>query len=389
MTLPEVLLWGKLKQRKMLGFHFSRQRPIDHCIVDFYSTELQLAIEIDGDMHYRKNLQIKDKKRQKRLESLGVHFLRFKNREVEHQMGKVLDVIKSWVEENPPLAPPWRGMKMEPTPNPSREGNEEKALIFDIKRFAIHDGPGIRVTVFLKGCPLGCWWCHNPESRFQKPQIVMREQKLNGRTFRVQELIGREISANHLMQEILKEKAFMDESGGGVTFSGGEPLLQTEFLIEMMKHCREQGIHTALDTTGYASKDIMRKVMSWPDLFLYDLKHLDDDIHKKYTGVSNKLILDNLKLIHDSGKDVVIRFPVIPGINDDKAHVKALKVFFKKELPQIRRLDLLPYHNIARHKYEAFSMPDKMRSVDEQKKEDLEKLKAAFKEGGLDVSIGG
>lgn len=264
-----------------------------------------------------------------------------------------------------------------------------KALIFDIKRFAIHDGPGIRVTVFFKGCPLGCWWCHNPESRSQKPQIVMREQKLNGRTFRVQELVGREISANHLMQEILKEKAFMDESGGGVTFSGGEPLLQTEFLIEMMKHCREQGIHTALDTTGYASKDIMRKVMSWPDLFLYDLKHLDDDIHKKYTGVSNKLILDNLKLIHDSGKDVVIRFPVIPGINDDKAHVEALKFFFKKELPQIRRLDLLPYHNIARHKYEAFSIPDKMRSVDEQKKEDLEKLKAAFKEGGLDVSIGG
>ncbi|MEA1896284.1 MAG: glycyl-radical enzyme activating protein [Bacteroidota bacterium] len=264
-----------------------------------------------------------------------------------------------------------------------------KALIFDIKRFAIHDGPGIRVTIFLKGCPLGCLWCHNPESRSRKPQVVMREQKVNGRTFKVEETVGREISVSELMKEILKEKPFMEESGGGVTFSGGEPLLQPEFLIEVMKQCREYGIHTAIDTTGYASSDVMKNVMECPDLFLYDLKHLDEETHKKFTGVSNKLILDNLKLLHDSGKDIVIRFPVIPGVNNDRAHIEAIRNYLLKELPRIRRIDLLPYHNIARHKYEAFSIPDKMRSVQEPEQADLEKLKAAFEEGGLEVSIGG
>ena len=264
-----------------------------------------------------------------------------------------------------------------------------QGIIFDIKRFAIYDGPGIRVTIFFKGCPLECWWCHNPESRSPKPQMVRREQKVNGRSFKVEELVGREISVKHLMQEILKEKTFMEESGGGVTFSGGEPLLQPKFLIEVMMQCREQEIHIALDTTGYASWKTMEKVMDWPDLFLFDLKHLDDEVHKKYTGVSNRLILENLKLIYDAGKEIVIRFPVIPGVNDDKAHIEALRNYLKKELPHIRRLDLLPYHNIARHKYEAFSIPDKMRSVQEPQKEDLEKLKAAFKKGGLEVSIGG
>ena len=191
------------------------------------------------------------------------------------------------------------------------------------------------------------------------------------------------------MQEIRKESFFMEESGGGVTFSGGEPLLQPEYLIEVMKQCREHGIHTAIDTTGYASNDVMRNVMDWPDIFLYDLKHLDEEMHKTFTGVSNKLILANLKLLHDSGKDIVIRFPVIPGVNDNKEHIEDLREYLTKELPGVRKLDLLPYHNIARHKYEAFSIPDKMRSVQEPEQADLEKLKAAFEEGGLEVSIGG
>jgi len=264
-----------------------------------------------------------------------------------------------------------------------------QALIFDIKRFAIHDGPGIRVTIFFKGCPLGCSWCHNPESRSPEPQIVMREQKVNGRIFMVEELVGREIQVDKLLQEILKEKPFLDESGGGVTFSGGEPLLQAEFLIEILRQCREQGIHTAIDTTGYTSKEIMKKVMDWPDLFLYDLKHIDEDMHKKYTGVSNKPILENLKLLYNAGKDIVIRFPVIPGVNDDKTHIEALKSYLKIEFPKIRKIDLLPYHSIARHKYEVFSIPDKMRSVKDAKHEKLEKLKISFEEASLEVSIGG
>jgi len=273
----------------------------------------------------------------------------------------------------------------------SQEGIEEEmqALIFDIKRFAIHDGPGIRVTIFFKGCPLGCWWCHNPESRSFKPQKVIREQKVNGRTFLVEELVGREISVPGLMQEILKEKVFMEESGGGVTFSGGEPLLQPDFLIEVLKRCKDNGIHTSVDTTGYASWKFLKQVMTWTDLFLYDLKHLDDEVHKEYTGVSNKNILKNLKLLHDAGKDIVIRFPVIPGVNNDKQHIKVLRNYLKKNLPQIRRIDLLPYHNIAAHKYEAFFIPDKMRLVPEPKQEELDKLKVDFEKDGMEVSIGG
>ena len=212
---------------------------------------------------------------------------------------------------------------------------------------------------------------------------------MNGRTFKVEELVGKEISVNHLMQEIRKESVFMEESGGGVTFSGGEPLLQPEFLIEVMKQCREHGIHTAIDTTGYASRKVVEDVMNWSDLFLYDLKHLDEDMHKKFTGVSNRTILENLKLLYDAGKNIVIRFPVIPGVNDDKAHIDAVRSYLKNNFPRIRRLDLLPYHNIARHKYESFSIPDKMRSVKEPQHEDLEKLKAAFEEADLEVSIGG
>ena len=391
MTFSEVLLWNQLKQRKMMGFHFSRQRPIDHYIVDFYSTELQLAIEIDGNIHNRQDVQKNDKKRQRRLESLGVHFLRFKNSELECQMERVLCSIKSWIEGLPTPNPSREGNEDGPTPNPSREGNEDgmEGIIFDIKRFAIHDGPGIRVTIFFKGCPLSCWWCHNPESRLRRPQMVMREQKVNGHTFKVEELVGSEISVNHLMLEILKEKVFMDESGGGVTFSGGEPLLHPEFLIEVIKQCRKQGIHTAIDTTGYASSEVMKNVMDWPDLFLYDLKHLDDEMHKKFTGVSNKPILSNLKLLYDAGKDIVIRFPVIPGINNGKEHIEAVLSYLIKNLPQIRRLDILPYHNIARHKYEVFSIPDKMHSVKEPQQEDMEKLKRDFEKAGFEVSIGG
>ena len=217
----------------------------------------------------------------------------------------------------------------------------------------------------------------------------MREQKVDGHTFKVEELVGRDISVDNLLQEILREKPFLDESGGGVTFSGGEPLMQAEFLIEIMRQCREHGIHTAIDTTGYASKELIKEIMEWPDLFLYDLKHIDEDMHKKYTGVSNKPILENLKLIYNAGKDIVIRFPVIPGVNDDMTHIETLKNYLRTEFPRIRRIDLLPYHNIARHKYEAFSIPDKMHSVKEPKHEDLEKLKNSFEEAGLEVSIGG
>ncbi len=191
-----------------------------------------------------------------------------------------------------------------------------QGLIFDIKRFAIHDGPGIRTTIFFKGCPLECWWCHNPESRNPEQETVIREHKLNGEVFEIREVTGRRMSVSEVLREIEKERMFMDESGGGVTLSGGEPLMQPAFCLALLRECRSAGIHTTLDTTGCVSKKIMTEVMAFVDLFLYDLKHMQENIHKKYTGVGNKLILKNLKFLHESGKNIILRLPVVPGVND-------------------------------------------------------------------------
>jgi pyruvate formate lyase activating enzyme len=264
-----------------------------------------------------------------------------------------------------------------------------KGLIFDIKRFAIHDGPGIRTTIFLKGCPLACWWCHNPESRNREPETVTRTQKVNGRSFEVREEVGTWMTIESVMAEIEKERVFMDESGGGVTLSGGEPLLQYEFALALMKELRSSALHTALDTTGYVSREIMRKAVGHVDLFLYDLKHLDDLWHKKYTGVSNKLVLENLEMLYHSGKEVIIRFPVIPGINDQTGHIELLSAYLNDHFPRLKMIDLLPYHNIAGHKYKKFNIPDRMKNVREPDQERMKFLQQYFSNQGFDAKIGG
>lgn len=271
-----------------------------------------------------------------------------------------------------------------------------RGTIFDIKHFAVHDGPGIRTTVFLKGCPLECWWCHNPEGISPKNELIYYEHKcmnsgncieacpndaiiateksiqiiqdrcnLCGSCVEVcptgaLQILGREITVGELMEEIEKEFLYYDSSGGGVTFSGGEPLLQPEFLKACLEACKEAGIHTALDTSGYAPSEIFDSIMGDVDLFLFDLKLLDDEEHRKYTSVSNKVIKRNLKSLsrENRGEDVILRFPVIPDITDTEANITAL-INFVSSLSGINEIDLLPFHNVG-EKYERLGKPSRM-----------------------------
>ena len=263
-----------------------------------------------------------------------------------------------------------------------------KGIIFSFKRFSVHDGPGIRQTVFFKGCPLTCWWCHNPESQDIKTEKALRKNILDGIAYHQEETIGKLMTVPEVMDEITKDLIFYDESGGGVTFSGGEPLMQHHFLGEILDVCKQSGIHTAVDTTGFASSKVFRKIAAKADLFLYDLKHIDDEAHKKYTGVSNKPILENLKYLNENGKKVIVRFPVIPGINDTEENISAMKAFLKP-LKNIREISLLPYHNIANHKYEKIKMDNKMAGIKPLQKQDVYGLKREFENEGFTVSIGG
>jgi pyruvate formate lyase activating enzyme len=206
-----------------------------------------------------------------------------------------------------------------------------KGLIFDIRRFSTKDGPGIRTTVFFKGCPLNCQWCHNPEGRSCEIQKATRVNKIGELEFPIEENIGKKMSAGEVMKEVLSDSITYDESGGGVTFSGGEPFEQYTFLVELLKISKNNSLHTALDTTGYTSKEILQKVMNYTDLFLYDLKLIDDDEHIKYTGVSNIKILKNLDYLLKNSKNVIIRFPVIPGINNTKKNILQMKNYLAKQ----------------------------------------------------------
>ncbi|NQU85635.1 MAG: glycyl-radical enzyme activating protein [Mariniphaga sp.] len=261
-------------------------------------------------------------------------------------------------------------------------------VIFDIKRFAVHDGPGIRTTVFLKGCPLSCWWCHNPESIKQVPQKVFKKVKLNGKTFTEEEIVGKEVSVSEVMSQVNREKIVMDESGGGVTFSGGEPLAQPDFLLELLKASKSEGYHTAVDTSGFAKPEDFEKIAPFTNLFLYDLKLMDDDLHKKYTGVSNQLILKNLQFLCECEKSIRIRIPVIKGINDSIQNLND-SISFLKELMGIEQVDLLPHHHIGRGKYERFGL--KYRMPDQQQITDIEmkSFEQLIESEGFKVKIGG
>ncbi len=261
--------------------------------------------------------------------------------------------------------------------------------IFDIKRFAVHDGPGIRTTVFFKGCPLNCQWCHNPESIDRHPVCIQKTSRLNGREFVNDEMIGYEISPDALFDELKKEQVFMEESSGGVTFSGGEPLLQHEFLFKMLQLCKARGMHTAVDTTLFSSWEIVARMAEATDLFLVDLKLIDDQKHQFYTGVSNAAILKNIRKLVSGNVPVRIRIPMIPEVTTSPENI-ALSIAFLGELKgRVEAVDLLPFHNTANEKYKRVHLENQFSGKHSMKKEELTTIKNQFEAAGFAVKIGG
>lgn len=263
-----------------------------------------------------------------------------------------------------------------------------EGTIFDIKHFAVHDGPGIRQTVFFKGCPLSCWWCHNPESQNINPEKYIKTTKLDGKEFKKEETIAYKISVEKLFNIIQGDKVFFEESGGGATFSGGEPLMQPDFLYEILKLCKKNKVHTCIDTTGFTSISTLEKIAELADCFLFDIKLINNELHKKYTGVPVDEILRNLKWLDKHNKNVVLRFPVIPEITNTERNISDIKSFIKS-LKNINQINLLPYHNISNGKYERFKKENKMNNAKPLSDKEMAQLKSNFESIGLQVKIGG
>jgi len=262
-----------------------------------------------------------------------------------------------------------------------------EGIIFDIKRYAINDGPGIRTTVFLKGCPLNCWWCHNPEGI--KPNIEKLDinKKINSK-INEKEIIGYKINVKDLTNELLKDYIFYKESGGGVTFSGGEPLIQIDFLHSILIECKKNNIKTAIDTCGYSTIIKIDKIYDYVDLFLYDIKFIDEKQHLKYTGKSNEKILSNLKYLTDKGKKTQIRIPLIPNITDTSENLFSIKQFIDN-LRNINEICFLPYNKLAEYKLTKFNKNSKINKLSTQSQKELNKIKDYFKTEKYKVKIGG
>lgn len=264
-------------------------------------------------------------------------------------------------------------------------------LIFNLKKYAVHDGPGIRTTVFMQGCPLNCWWCHNPESRKKMRSGPVLENEYNClrpyyRKIPYQKAL--KVTVDEIMQELRKDLIFYEESGGGVTFSGGEPLMQPGFLQQLLWVCKTENIHTVVDTSGYAEWPLYEKILPAVDLFLFDLKILDSKQHKRYIGVPNKLIIENLQKLLKAHKEVYIRIPLIPGITDTPGNLLQIADFLKN-LGNIQRIDLLPYNPMGEEKYNKLNRNLKLSNMKHQSDQELKKIQTLFKPYGFEVNVGG
>jgi pyruvate formate lyase activating enzyme len=261
-----------------------------------------------------------------------------------------------------------------------------KGYIFDIKRFALHDGPGIRTTIFMVGCPLSCIWCHNPESLREIPSDENYSNDSNcdvEKRFKVTEH-----STFTLFDEIKKDGIFYEESGGGVTFSGGEPLNQVDFLEGVAALCKYNDITVVMDTSGFASFDAIERIYEWTDIFNYDLKVIDDTLHKKFTGVSNQQIISNLLKLTEMGNKVRLRIPLIPDFTDTEKNLNELIEFIYK-LNNVNGIDLLPYNILAESKYKRLNKESEIKNITVQSDDRLNEIKELFKPFDFEVKLRG
>jgi len=299
----------------------------------------------------------------------------------------------------------------------------KNSTLFNIQKFSLHDGPGIRTTLFFKGCPLRCKWCHNPEGLSSKIEILYNKDKctLCGECIKrcpksaislinkrietdvakccfcdecthycvngAREIAGKEYSIEELVKIILKDKIFYEESNGGVTLSGGEPVMQTEFVEELLKRLKQENIHTAVDTSGIMPFECYERIYKYTDLFLYDIKLIDDEKHKKFTGLSNAIILDNLKRLSKIHSNINIRLPIIEGVNADDEHINGV-INLIDDLG-IKNVNLLPYHDISRHKYKKLDMEYDGLEMNVPSSEKMEEFKTRMENAGYNAKIGG
>jgi pyruvate formate lyase activating enzyme len=264
-----------------------------------------------------------------------------------------------------------------------------KGLVFDIKRFAIHDGPGIRTTVFFKGCPLKCQWCHNPESRACHIEEFDETERIGDLKFTSRKKIGREYLIEELMKEVLKDVVYYDESGGGITCSGGEPLFQPDFLRSFLLSCKKEDLHTTIDTSGHVPWGDIEKITGYSDLFLYDIKLINDIKHRKFTGAGNELILDNFIKLVRKGSKTVVRIPLIGGVNDTRADVDDfIKFLVPLKNINFNEINLLPYHKTGKSKYLKMNVSPGL-DFEEPGQLNVRQIADTFRKEGFLIKTGG